>query len=98
MERESGSDKKKKVRFLLFPSPWEKTNCIATNTQILLFCNEEVVSELFDLPAPHFQLCHWLRAKQWGEKKKSSAHDTALFEEVNILQSCEADDVNNSIM
>ena len=33
-----------------------------------------------------------------GKKKKSSAHDTALFGEVNILQSCEADDVNDRIM
>ena len=40
---------KENVRFLLFPAPWEKTNCIATNTQILLFCDEEVVSELFNL-------------------------------------------------
>lgn len=33
-------------------------------------------SELFDLPAPHFQLCHWLRAKQWGGEKKNQVPTT----------------------
>ena len=88
MERKPDLDKSKYLPGAsYFQLHRKKINCIATNIQILLSCdNKEVVSELTYLCPPLFSIM-LLDKISTAKKKKSSAYATMLLRVVSFLKS-----------